>query len=144
MNSVLDQLAENSVVCCWGHHLLVLCVMLMISFGSHFICYMENVEYYVTHMQPHMHGGTFNTKRNTVDLFSFTADRMPSSSYTFQGYCVTVSVSHLGHILKHNLDDKLDILRTIKNLHHKAITLFSTVHPFVKSTLLKILMSFLI
>ena len=71
--------------------LLVLCVMLMISFGFHFICYMENVEYYVTHMQPHMHGGTFNAKRNTVDLFSFMADRMPSSSYTFQRHCVTVS-----------------------------------------------------
>ena len=116
---------------------LVLCVMLMISFGSHFNCYIQNVEYYVTHMQPHMHGGMFKAKRNTVDLFSLMADRMPSSSYTFQGHYVTASVSHLGHILTCNLDDKLDILRTIKNFHHKAITLFSTVHPFVKRSLLK-------
>ena len=49
-------------------------------------------------------------------------------------------VSHLGHILTHNLDDKLDILRAIKDLHRKAncvLYKFGAVDPFVKSYLLK-------
>ena len=49
-------------------------------------------------------------------------------------------VSHLGHILAYNLDDKQDINRAIKELNRKANSVlckFSSLNPFVKFFLIK-------
>ena len=49
-------------------------------------------------------------------------------------------MSHLGHILTYNLDDRQDVIRAIKDLHRKAncvLYKFSAADPFIKSYLLK-------
>ena len=49
-------------------------------------------------------------------------------------------VSHLGHILTYNLDDKQDIFRATKDLNRKALAAlykFSAADPFVKWFLIK-------
>ena len=52
----------------------------------------------------------------------------------------TDEVTHLGHILTSNLNDRSDIIRVVKDLNRKANSLlyvFRAVDPFVKNFLLK-------
>ena len=52
----------------------------------------------------------------------------------------TDQVTHLGHLLTKNLDDRPDILHVMKYINHKANSMlctFSSADPFVKSYLLK-------
>ena len=52
----------------------------------------------------------------------------------------TDEVTHLGHILTSNLNDRSDIIRVVKDLNRKANSLlfvFCAVDPFVKNFLLK-------
>ena len=49
-------------------------------------------------------------------------------------------VSHLGHIITYNLDDRLDIIRAMKDLNRKANSVlykFSAADPFVKCFLIR-------
>ena len=49
-------------------------------------------------------------------------------------------VTHLGHILSYNLDDKEDIIRAIKDMNRKANSIlckFSSLDPSVKCFPLK-------
>ena len=43
-------------------------------------------------------------------------------------------VTHLGHIITSDLNDRSDIIRAVKELNHTLFWLFHAVDPFVKSS----------
>ena len=88
------------------------------------------------------HGLSFNANKTQLICFhrhSYSA--IPADIFfrhTLLQY--TDEVSHLGHILTSNLNDRSDIIRVIKDLNRKANSLlcvFRAVDPFVKNFLLK-------
>ena len=140
--SLLDRLADSSVGCYWGHQFAgALCyaddLVLLAPTASALRQMLSICDSYAT-----SHGLVFNAKKTQLICFHSRQTECPLAVIRFNGIVLQYQdqVSHLGHILTHNLDDKPDILRAIKDLHRKAncvLYKFGAVDPFVKSYLLK-------
>ena len=88
------------------------------------------------------HGLVFNAAKTQLICFRqrYTNTFPPEIIFNGSTLRFVEEVSHLGHILAYNLDDKQDIIRTIKELNRKANSVlckFSSLDPFVKCYLLK-------
>ena len=142
LDSLLDRLADSSVGCYWGHQFAgALCyaddLVLLAPTASALRQMLSICDSYAT-----SHGLVFNAKKTQLICFHSRQTECPLAVIRFNGIVLQYQdqVSHLGHILTHNLDDKPDILRAIKDLHRKAncvLYKFGAVDPFVKSYLLK-------
>ena len=135
LDSLLDRLADSSVGCYWGHQFAGALgyadnLVLLAPTASALRQMLSICDSYAT-----SHGLVFSTKKTQLICFHSQQTECPGIVLQYQD-----QVSHLGHILTHNLDDKLDILRAIENLHRKAncvLYKFGAVDPFVKTYLLK-------
>ena len=88
------------------------------------------------------HGLVFNAAKTQLICFRqrYTNTFPPQIIFNGSTLRFVEEVSHLGHILAYNLDDKQDIIRAIKELNRKANSVlckFSSLDPFVKCYLLK-------
>ena len=88
------------------------------------------------------HGLVFNAAKTQLICFRqrYTNTFPPEIIFNGSTLRFVEEVSHLGHILAYNLDDKQDIIRAIKELNRKANSVlckFSSLDPFVKCYLLK-------
>ena len=90
------------------------------------------------------HGLRFNAEKTQLICFHPRHTRVYLPDIVFNNVVLHYSeeVTHLGHILSSDLDDKSDIIRAVKDLNRKACAnlLFCTFHvvdPFVKCFLFK-------
>ena len=88
------------------------------------------------------HGLVFNAAKTQLICFRQRYTNTFPTETIFNGSTLRFveEVSHLGHILAYNLDDKQDIIRAIKELNRKANSVlckFSSLDPFVKCFLIK-------
>ena len=83
------------------------------------------------------HGLVFNAAKTQLICFRqrYTNTFPPEIIFNGSTLRFVEEVSHLGHILAYNLDDRQDIIRAIKELNRKANSVlckFSSLDPFVK------------
>ena len=88
------------------------------------------------------HGLRFNAEKTQLICFHLRHTHVYLPDIVFNNVVLHYSeeVTHLGHILSSDLDDKSDIIRAVKDLNRKANSLFCTFHvvdPFVKCFLFK-------
>ena len=88
------------------------------------------------------HGLVFNAAKTQLICFYHGYDIPFIPDIIFNGlkFKYLDEVTHLGHILSYNLDDKKDIIRAIKHMNRKANSIlctFSSLDPSVKCFLLK-------
>ena len=89
-----------------------------------------------------LHGLVFNAAKTQLICFRrrLTSSSLPIIHFNETELQFVDQVTHLGHILHYNLDDKHDIIRATKDLHRKAncvLYKFSAADPFLKCFLLK-------
>ena len=121
--------------------LLVLYVMLMIFFLLAPCASALRVLLDICDTFASSHGLVFNAAKTQLICFrhailEHTRSNTFPPEIIFNGSTLRFveEVSHLGHILAYNLDDKQDIIRAIKELNRKAN---SSLDPFIKCFLLK-------
>ena len=88
------------------------------------------------------HGLVFNAAKTQLICFRqrYTHTFLPELIFNGSKLKFVEEVTHLGHILANNLDDKQDIIRAVKDLNRKANSVlckFSSLDPFVKCFLIK-------
>ena len=88
------------------------------------------------------HGLVFNAAKTQLICFRqrYTHTFLPELIFNGSKLKFVEEVTHLGHILANNLDDKRDIIRAVKDLNRKANSVlckFSSLDPFVKCFLIK-------
>ena len=88
------------------------------------------------------HGLRFNAEKTQLICFHLRQSHPVIPTVVFNNVVLQCSneVTHLGHILTPDLDDKNDIIRAVKDLNRKANSLFCifrVVDPFVKCFLFK-------
>ena len=88
------------------------------------------------------HGLMFNPNKTQLIEFSTSSSRrcFPCISFNDVELVYSDHVTHLGHILTFNLDDKLDIVRVVKDMNRKANSLlctFNSADPLIKCFLVK-------
>ena len=85
------------------------------------------------------HHLTFNPDKTQLIKFCKCADATsPRFTFLGQSLCLRNSVTHLGHILTHNLSDSEDISSISKDMCRKAncmLHLFACCDPFIKTRL---------
>ena len=88
------------------------------------------------------HGLVFNAAKTQLICFRqrYTHTFLPELIFNGSKLKFVEEVTHLGHILANNLDDKQDIIRAVKDLNRKANSVlckFSSLDPFVKCFMIK-------
>ena len=88
------------------------------------------------------HGLHFNVRKTQLICFRSPSTRPCSATILFNNTQLHYSdqVTHLGHILTSDLNDKQDIIRVIKDMNREANSIlraFSSADPFVKCYLVK-------
>ena len=88
------------------------------------------------------HGLEFNANKTQLICFYTSSIRQYTATIFFENIPLQYSehVTHLGHILSSNLNDKEDIVRVVKDMNRKANTVlctFGSADPFVKCFLIK-------
>ena len=142
VDSLLDSLEESSVGCYWGHQFAgALCyaddLVLLAPTASALRQMLSICDSYAN-----SHGLVFNANKTQLICFHsrYTECPLPVIYFNNLELQYQKQVSHLGHILTYNLDDRQDVIRAIKDLHRKAncvLYKFSAADPFIKSYLLK-------
>ena len=142
VDSLLDSLEESSVGCYWGHQFAgALCyaddLVLLAPTASALRQMLSICDSYAN-----SHGLVFNANKTQLICFHSRHAECPLPVIYFNNLELQYQkqVSHLGHILTYNLDDRQDVIRAIKDLHRKAncvLYKFSAADPFIKSYLLK-------
>ena len=84
------------------------------------------------------HGLLFNTAKTQLICFRSSTEFICNDIIFFGNTCLDFSnsVTHLGHRISHNLKDKKDILRAIKDLNRRANSVlytFSFIDIFIKT-----------
>ena len=88
------------------------------------------------------HGLSFNADKTQLICFRTHQTRSCTANIVFNNTILKFQeeVTHLGHILSYDLDDKKDILRAIKDINRKANSIlctFNAADPFIKTFLIK-------
>ena len=142
LDGLLQKLADSGVGCHWGH----------LFAGA--VCYADDIvllapcpsalrillnicsSYALTH------GLRFNADKTQLICFRLRQSRPTIPVICFNNIVLRYSdeVTHLGHILTSDLNDRSDIIRAAKDLNRKANSLFCvfrSADPFVKNFLFK-------
>ena len=85
---------------------------------------------------------SYNANKTQLICFHTPSIRQYTATIFFENIPLQYSehVTHLGHILSSNLNDKEDIVRVVKDMNRKANTVlctFGSADPFVKCFLIK-------
>ena len=139
IDDLLIALEDCGVGCFWKHHFVgAVCyaddISLLAPSPSALRCMLDTCSSFAT--QHHL---TFNPDKTQVIKFCKCADAIaPCFTFLGQSLCLRNSVTHLGHILTHNLSDSEDISSISKDMCRKAncmLHLFACCDPFVKTRL---------
>ena len=112
LDSLLDRLAESSVGCYWVHQFAgALCYADDFVLLAPTACALQQILSICDAYATTSHGLVFNSKKTQLICFHSRQTECPLAVIRFNGIVLQYQdqVSHLGHILTHNLDDKLDI-----------------------------------
>ena len=147
LDGLLEKLADSGVGCHWGH----------LFAGA--VCYADDIvllapcpsalrillnicsSYALTH------GLRFNADKTQLICFHLRQSCPTIPVICFNNIVLRYSdeVTHLGHILTSDLNDRSDIIRAAKDLNRKANSLFCVFRaadPFVKEFPIQVLLSF--
>ena len=133
LDELLEKLSKSGVGCHWGGAFVgALCyaddIVLLAPCASTMRHMLNICDSYAT-----SHGLIFNANKTQLICF-----RRCHALRNIPTIVIPLSfldeVSHLGHSLTYNLDDKQDIIRAVKHMNRKA---FSAVDPFTKCFLIK-------
>ena len=142
LDGLLQKLADSGVGCHWGN----------LFAGA--VCYADDIVLLapcpsalrilldICSSYADTHGLQFNAEKTQLICFHLRHTRVYLPDINFNNVVLHYSeeVTHLGHILSSDLDDRSDIIRAVKDLNRKANSLFCTFHvvdPFVKCFLFK-------
>ena len=142
LDGLLQKLADSGAGCHWGH----------LFAGA--VCYADDIVLLapcpsalrillnICSTYASTHGLRFNTEKTQLICFHLRQSHPVIPTVVFNNVVLQYSneVTHLGHILTPDLDDKNDIIRAVKDLNRKANSLFCifrVVDPFVKCFLFK-------
>ena len=144
----MDELRESSVGCYWGGHFAgAMCyaddIVLLPPSASALRRMLSICVSYAP-----SHGLVFNVDKTQLICFhSLCKEKLlPVICFNDVELPYMDQVSHLGHIITYNLDDRLDIIRAMKDLNRKANSVlykFSAADPFVNKIILSIFIWFL-
>ena len=142
LDGLLQQLSDSGVGCFWGHLFAgAVCyaddIVLLAPCPSALRILLSICSSYAT-----SHGLLFNTEKTQLICFHLRQSKPSTSVILFNNAILHYSdeVTHLGHILTADLNDRSDILRVVKDLNRKSNSMFCIFHatdPFVKSILFK-------
>ena len=139
LDELLEMLGNSGVGCHWGGSFVgALCyaddIVLLAPCASALRHMLNICDSFAT-----SHGLVFNAQ-----LICFrrchTLSNIPTISFNDITLPFLKEVTHLGHILTYNLDDKPDIIRAVKDMNRKANSVlcrFSALDPFIKCFLIK-------
>ena len=142
LDGLLQKLADSGAGCHWGH----------LFAGA--VCYADDIVLLapcpsalrillnICSTYASTHGLRFNAKKTQLICFHLCQSHPVIPTVVHNNVVLQYSneVTHLGHILTPDLDDKNDIIRAVKDLNRKANSLFCifrVVDPFVKCFLFK-------
>ena len=142
LDGLLQKLADSGAGCHWGH----------LFAGA--VCYADDIVLLapcpsalrillnICSTYASTHGLRFNAEKTQLICFHLRQSHPVIPTVVFNNVVLQYSneVTHLGHILTPDLDDKNDIIRAVKDLNRKANSLFCifrVVDPFVKCFLFK-------
>ena len=142
IDGLLQKLAESGVGCHWGNLFAgAVCyaddIVLLAPCPSALRILLDIFSSYAD-----THGPRFNAEKTQLICFHLrhTCVCLPDIIFNNVVLHYSEEVTHLGHILSSDLDDRSDIIRAVKDLNRKANSLFCTFHvvdPFVKCFLFK-------
>ena len=138
LDGLLSELSDSGVGCYWGHLFAgAVCyaddIVLLAPCPSALRTLLSICSGYAS-----SHGLEFNPSKSQLICFRQPSTRsFTNVSISLNGHLLHFSdeVTHLGHILTFNLNDKSDIIRATKDLNCKAnyiLSLFKSADPFVK------------
>ena len=142
LDGLLEELGNSGVGCHWG------CLFA----GA--ICYSDDIVLLapcpsalrimlkICDKYAHDHGLSFNADKTQLICFRSRQIHPCTANIAFNNIKLKFQdeVTHLGHILSYDLDDREDILRAIKDINRKANSIlcsFNAADPFTKSILIK-------
>ena len=142
LDDLLKKLSDSGVGCYWGH----------LFAGA--VCYADDIVLLspcpsalrtllnICSTFADTHGLSFNANKTQLICFHQRSFSATPADIFFRDTLLqyTDEVTHLGHILTSNLNDRSDIIRVVKDLNRKANSLlyvFRAVDPFMKNFLLK-------
>ena len=142
LDDLLKKLSDSGVGCYWGH----------LFAGA--VCYADDIVLLapcpsalrillnICSTFADTHGLSFNANKTQLICFHQRSFSATPADIFFRDTLLqyTDEITHLGHILTSNLNDRSDIIRVVKDLNRKAnsfLYVFRAVDPFVKNFLLK-------
>ena len=142
LDELLEKLSKSGVGCHWGGAFVgALCyaddIVLLAPCASAMRHMLNICDSYAT-----SHGLIFNAIKTQLICFRrcHALRNIPTIVFNNIPLSFLDEVSHLGHSLTYNLDDKQDIIRAVKHMNRKANSVlckFSAVDPFTKCFLIK-------
>ena len=142
LDELFEMLGNSGVGCHWGGSFVgALCyaddVVLLAPCASALRHMLNICDSFAT-----SHGLVFNANKTQLICFRrcHTLSNIPTISFNDITLPCLKEVTHLGHILTYNLDDKPDIIRAVKDMNRKANSVlcrFSALDPFIKCFLIK-------
>ena len=128
LDGLLDELSDSGVGCYWrwlfaGAFCYADDVVLLAPCASALRIMLTICDTYAK-----SHGLLFNTAKTQLICFRSSTEFVCNDKIFFGNTCLDFSnsVTHLGHRISHNLKDKEDILRAIKDLNRKANSVLYT------------------
>ena len=139
LDELLEKLSKSGVGCHWGGAFVgALCyaddIVLLAPCASAMRHMLNICDSYAT-----SHGLIFNANKTQLICFR-RCHALRNIPFNNIPLSFLDEVSHLGHSLTYNLDDKQDIIRAVKHMNRKANSVlckFSAVDPFTKCFLIK-------
>ena len=142
LDGLLNELHDSSVGCYWGCKFAgTFCYaddIVLLAPCASAMRYMLNI----CNTYACSHGLEFNANKSQLICFRLSTNYPHSPTIHFNDTILQFSdqVTHLGHLLTYNLDDRPDIIRVVKDINCKAnsvLCTFSSADPFVKCYLIK-------
>ena len=128
LDGLLDELSDSGVGCYWrwlfaGAFCYADDVVLLAPCASALRIMLTICDTYAK-----SHGLLFNTAKTQLICFRSSTEFICNDIIFFGNTCLDFSnsVTHLGHRISHNLKDKEDILRAIKDLNRRANSVLYT------------------